>query len=417
MKRLPRLPIPTLLAAAGLAACTLAQAQTSPYYIGGSQTLAHDSNLYRAASGATLPEGASRSDTLSVTSLFAGVNQPIGRQRLHGSGSLRANRYADNERLNHEGYAANLGLDWESAERVSGNLSGSASRTLRPFSAGTSQATETRRNIQTDGALDALVRVGVVSEWTGEASASWGRTDYSEAAFAGSEVRRQGGSLGLRWRPGAHSNFGLAVRQTNGRYPGRDTRFKRNDIDLTAAWQPSAASSLFARLSPGRSRNKAADGSSSSTTSTTGSLNWRWQATGKLAVNTLATRESSQDSFNQRLLTLGANNSFDFVQANSDSNVRSNQYLLGLEYQASPKIAATASARQVRRNISQTGDFRTGAFDTDRTNTLSLGLRWTPTRSLQFSCDLGSERRSAGGLLSVGYDAQTLSCLGQLTLQ
>jgi hypothetical protein len=114
--------------------CGTAGAQSSPYYLGISQAVNVDSNMLRAANGATLSDGFSRSDTVYSTALQAGLDQPIGRQRVYGSLALRSTRYQHNDTFNNEGYNANVGLNWETVERLSGTLSASANRSLASFS-------------------------------------------------------------------------------------------------------------------------------------------------------------------------------------------------------------------------------------------------------------------------------------------
>ena len=78
------------VASAALALCAWqapaqAQTPTSPWYLGVSQRLDYHSNVYQTSNNKV-------SDTVSLTSLIAGLDQPIGRQRLHGSLSAGANR-------------------------------------------------------------------------------------------------------------------------------------------------------------------------------------------------------------------------------------------------------------------------------------------------------------------------------------
>ena len=47
----------------------------------------------------------------------------------------------------------------------------------------------------------------------------------------------------------------------------------------------------------------------------------------------------------------------------------------------------------------------------------TLGATWEPTRSLVFGCDLGQERRSATGDLSLPYSAGRASCYAQVFLR
>ena len=71
-------------------ACQPVGAETNPWYVGVSQGLTYESNLYRVDTTTDLNNGrdptqppVSRSDTVSVTSLVGGIDQPIGRQRLN----------------------------------------------------------------------------------------------------------------------------------------------------------------------------------------------------------------------------------------------------------------------------------------------------------------------------------------------
>ena len=82
-------PLAALCAGACLAAAGGgAQAQNPPYYIGISQGFTHESNVLHTERGAV-------GDTLSVTSLLAGVDQRIGRQRVFGNLNYSINRFQD----------------------------------------------------------------------------------------------------------------------------------------------------------------------------------------------------------------------------------------------------------------------------------------------------------------------------------
>jgi len=92
-------PQPALLARSLLTLCSLGltlgavRAETSPYYIGLSESITHDSNLYRLGDGRPTPSTIqSRGDTSFATALVGGVDQQWGRQRLTGSLNLAHNR-------------------------------------------------------------------------------------------------------------------------------------------------------------------------------------------------------------------------------------------------------------------------------------------------------------------------------------
>jgi hypothetical protein len=95
-------------------------AEASPYTLGASQTVTYDSNLLRLSNGQAVPDGYSRADTVYTTALIAGLDQPIGRQRVYANATLRANRLSKNRIYDNEGYALAGGLDWSTVNRPAG---------------------------------------------------------------------------------------------------------------------------------------------------------------------------------------------------------------------------------------------------------------------------------------------------------
>ena len=140
-----------------------AAAQTSPWYVGASQDFTRDSNIYRLANGAATPAGLSKSDLISTTSLLAGLDQPVGRQRVFGSAALRSSRFSDNKNLNNEGYALTAGLDWATANRLSGTLEANAERRLARFDPNRNPNLNIRNNIEDLTRLRADAKLGVVT--------------------------------------------------------------------------------------------------------------------------------------------------------------------------------------------------------------------------------------------------------------
>ena len=88
-----RMPVqPLFVALAAAVACGLARAdEPSPYFIGVTQALTHDSNINR------IPNGTS--DNYSSTGIVAGLDQRIGRQRVYASAGLRHPSQLLNTRL------------------------------------------------------------------------------------------------------------------------------------------------------------------------------------------------------------------------------------------------------------------------------------------------------------------------------
>ena len=409
---------------AGLLVAVLApaaQAQNQPYHLGVSQSLGHESNLYRIGDQQVLPAGLRKSDTVSSTALFGGIDQAFGRQRFYGSASVRANRYQGNSGLNNEGYGLNLALDWATLERLSGTLSLGASQSLTQFNElNNTGVVETQRNIDQNQQLEAKLRLGVVTRYTAEAGVGLNRRRFSAAAYARSEYDQKSATLGISYRPSSLLVMGAAARLTQVDYPryrslgdGRfeSDRLNRRDLDFTAQWVPSGNSSVNIRLSPthtGYERNTASDFSG-----LTGSASWVWQATGKIRLSSLLSRDTGQssDAISQGILRTGA---VDFSRTTTAVK------LMG-DYQFSTKIALSAAVTQASRDLARSFNQGGPAIverGWDNSTIVGLGAKWSPTRSLQVGCDLSAEqRRSNNPVLSATLGANSVSCFGQFVLQ
>lgn len=398
-----------------------AQAQSQPYYLGLSQSLGHESNLYRIGDRQVLPAGLSLSDTVSSTALFGGIDQAFGRQRFYGSASVRAHRYQGNSGLNNQGYGLNLALDWATLARLSGTVSVAANQNLTQFNElNNTGLVETQRNIDQNQQLDAKVRLGVVTRYTAEASVGLNRRRFSAASYARSEYDQASATLGISYRPSSLLAMAAAARLTQVDYPryrslgdGRfeSDRLNRRDLDFTAQWLPSGNSSVNIRLSPthtGYDRNTASDFNG-----LTGSASWVWQATGKIRLSSLLSRDTGQsaDAISQGILRTG---SVDFSRTTTAVK------LMG-DYQFSAKIALSAAVTQARRDLARSFNQGGPAIverGSDNSTILGLGAKWSPTRSLQLGCDLSAEqRRSNNPVLSTSLSANSVNCFGQFTLQ
>lgn len=395
-----------------------AHAQSSPYYIGAAQSLGYESNLLRLTTNQSAPAGFSKSDTVAVTSLLAGIDQPVGRQRFFGNAALRATRYAENKVYDNQGYALTGGIDWSTVERVSGSLAAAASRSLASFS--TAEVGLLRRkNMETAKTLDASVRVGLVTQYSFEASL--GHRDVSnsldEPPVRARDYRQTSGSAGLRWRPSAASSFGVGLRVAKGEHPRfalvdnvyQADRYTRQDVDFTARLAPSAISSFDARLSYG---NIDYDQSGQRDFSgLTGSASWTWQATGKVRLNTRLSRDTGQDAY--------ALTGFDAPGAWYSSRVVT-ALRVKADYELSAKVGLYAAVQYSDHDL--VGTLWTGqgplpqASGRERDLVLSLGGRWAPTRSSLLGCDIGAESRQGSGIGS-DLKADRFSCFGQITLQ
>lgn len=382
-------------ALACIATASLAQ-EPNPYYVGASQGLARDSNVFRVA-GDAVPGPSS--DTISTTSLLAGIDQPIGRQRLFADAALRAVRYSENKLLDHTGGSLLAGLDWAAIDVLQGRVSYSYDRALARYGTDLGFTNQNERVLQTAEEFVLRGQYGLVALLSIDAGFTRRKLDYSVQST--NTFEQDTVSAGVRYRPSGALTLGLALRRTEGTYPfaaagavtGPDD-FDRDDVDLLAVWLPTGASSLTARLS--RTREDHQGVATRNVRGTTGLVSWNFKPTGKLGLTALFVRDTGAETT--------------FVASPSGGTTAVNSPLATtlqaeLEYLATAKVKGLVVARQVKRD--------TGVGVDDKLTELRLGVDWTPLRSVTVGCSIGREDRDA--LTSV--KATVTRCLGQFRTQ
>lgn len=405
-KLLPPLPCLLILALAGLGSA--ARAEESPYYVGASLGVTHVSNIYRSTPGQP-----TNSDNVTTATLLAGLDQRISRQRLFGDVSLRSNHYQNNTTLRNNGYGLNAGLDWQTLERLSGQLSVNANRSLAQFNPGNAPAI-TKKNIEQTGQARASVRYGLASLLSLEGSLTHRRRDYSASEYDPYDYQQDTLSLGLTYRPSSLLSLGIAARYSDGKYPHyrlvggayQSDDYKRRDIDLNSTWSPSAASTLTARLSYGK--RDAGQLSARDFSGGTGSLNWRWQPSARLQINSTLMRDTGDETSFYNFGSLGS--------FSSDYSNITNSLQVAANYELTGKIVLDAGLSYADRQ--QRNSFGANAVEgNDKTSSLSLGGRWMVTRNGLIGCQINRDKRSGQSLLSTPYSASSYGCYGQLTLR
>lgn len=411
----PRAGHPTPLALALVLACSGAGAETSPYYVGGAIGLTHETNVFRAPSGQ--PEV---NDDVVTGTLLAGIDQPFGRQRAHGTLTLRDNRYRDQTALNNVSYGASLGLDWATAERFSGTIALNSNQSLARFSPGDAP-TLTKKNVERSQGVSATARVGVVTRLTAELTLSHSDLSYTASEFDYREYRQDTGSVGLQYRFSSALYGAISLKHTDGRFPRfRESApgvftpdvFKRDDLQLSGTWLPSGASTISARLSGSRSNHSVAQNQSFDTV--TGSASWNWRPGGKFQMSTTLTRDSGLESTEFSIFN-------GFVTGRTDNSRLTTWLRWSGAYELTGKISVSATVSHSERSLSDTLANSLGVNNnvtgSDHTDSVALGLRWVPQRSTQVGCDLSQDRRGTSGTLSQPYTTSSAGCYVQFVLQ
>ncbi|HSV69327.1 MAG TPA: hypothetical protein VLI72_04395 [Methylibium sp.] len=402
----------------GALASGAAHAQTSPYYLRASQTFSYDSNLFR------VPDAAgTESDVISTTALTVGLDQPISRQRLLASATVRGNAYRDNSELNGAGYDLLLGLDWEAASKLSGTARITASQSQAGFeSYGGLAQPQSGRNQERSRLVDLRGQYGGASVLTLEAQANLTDISYSSTGFASRERESAMLGAGLRWRPGGPWSFGLMLRRTDGEYPrfsaiaGAD-EYTRNDVDLTAEFLPTGASRLSARITHTDEQHDL--DASRDFSGVTGELRWNYQATGKLSFMTLLARETGSGSSTTTQLIPGGDETTTYL---TDSRL-TNRLGLQADWEATAKIRVTANFDYSRDFYDTQFLDGSGVVAGNRrgySRRVGLTAGYAITRVWTLQCGLSRLSRDSGVTLggqSYAYDANTASCSATLALQ
>ena len=421
--------------AAALAAASAAHAAANPYTLSVAEAVTHYSNIFNTAGSTNNPIV---SDTSYSTSLSASVDQPFGRQRFFANGSVSLNRFASRNYLNNTGTALTVGLDWSSIERLEGNVLISTSRSLSEFNPGGVVDATDKRNIETNVDAIAKFRLGVVTRLSLEGSLAHQQASYTIQAYEPREFKQEREELGVSYRFSGllTARTGVSLGQT--RYPKferivdanqtllgyNSDSSTRRDLYIAATWLPTGVSTITGRLNFGRtSYNRATERNFSGVT---GSAGWDWTPLGKLSFSTNLSRDTGQDNISTLVTAPSSSSSATFL---TDTNRVTDSLRIGANYAATGKISGTAGISYSRREFVDTTQLVGGSVvqpavnNRDHTTSLSLGVRWIPTRAIAVGCNVEHNSRSAVDVVSgstsstaPGFSANTIGCQASLTL-
>jgi hypothetical protein len=384
------------------------QAQTSPYYLGASLGLTHDSNLDRAKAG--VPAQPVLSDTYVSTGVRLGADLPIGRQRLQGRVEANNNRYRTHGQYDHNDYLLNGRLDWSSADLWSGHVMAETRQALDRADLDSTR-TFAGRNLYRTDVLGLGLRLGGPTRYTFDTGLTGTQVRYDTVSSR--NVRQLTGSAGMTVRPGSGLQVRVGARHTQAEYPdfnaGAGDDVRRNDLDLGAIVEASGASTLNLRLSRTRERHSAQLARNYG--AWTGSAGWLWKPTRKLGFETSLTRDSN----------IG-NTAFDnalFAFDTTDTRLRTS-LALRANWELTGKMQLGGGATFSRRTLDNAlvgsgGSSTTSA--SDRTLAWDLSLRYLPLRNVELGCGLRREDRRVSDpnvTITYAYDVTVLSCSGQL---
>jgi hypothetical protein len=409
-RRIARPLLATLVAAA---ACGSAQAEDpSPWYIGASVGVTHDSNVFRT------PDPIS--DSYVTTSLLGGFDQAIGRQRLHATARVGYSKYQERDELNNTNYAVAAGWDWATIEKLSGSVNIGAQRALAQLNGNTS-IPSTRRNLVNTDQVSTDVRWGGDGLVTLFANYGHSRVRYSSTEFISSKSSGDSGSLGVNYRLGGSTTVGAAIRLTRTVSPygiattllptstddfASITSSGRN-LDLLANWVYSPQTSVNARLS--FTRQTESGGVDRSFSGLTGAVSANYAPTAKLAFTASYSRDAGTNATYFNTVGTNSGSTVTAVSGLNQSSRTTNLFALGATYAATAKISVNSGVQYRRSTLEGGGN--------DNISLYTLGATYAVARNWQLACNLGHESRSVTGGFGYDYTANTVGCSAQFTLR
>ena len=394
---------------------------SGPYYIGASQALTHDSNVFRTPNGP--------SDNYSSTSLLGGFDQPISRQRVFGRASVTANRYQDQNQLNNVSYALSTGLAWETINKLSGNLNLRMNRNLA--APASNAAPVARRNIADTKGFDLVARYGGASLLSVEARLGYSRLDYSIPEYVASESQQTSGSIGLYYRPGGPLRLGVAARINRTKTPQalfdpatgsyQPNTIKGRNLDLLADYDLTGLLTANGRLSYTKQTNTNIGESNFS--GLTGSVGVNWRPTGKTTVRFDAARDAGFDTDVYSGVVPGdtINPIPSTMTGLYENNRVSYSAGIGASYAATAKISANVGARYLRAKLVSTvvsqGSTVSAPDGADTAKSAYIGANYAISRNWSLACNVSREEREVSGFSDYAYTVNTFACLTQITLR
>lgn len=399
---------PTGIAAAvmlALSASTAVRAETDPYTLAVQETVTHDTNVFRAPDG----NGEVPHDWISTTSVIAGLDQPISRQRLKLNGEFDLNRFKNQHALDSTAHSLTGELDWSTIGDLSGELGASQSRQLYRSALDNGDTVTTEANLQTISQAYLRAHMGVVTRWTVNAGTSWFDRTFSVPQYAYNDLRHTDVNLGTTFRDTPDLALSLMGRHTSGSYHNLNDDYSRNDFTLGVNYAPTGATTVNA--SAGLSRETHTLASQRDHRDWIANLQWRWVPAGRTVLTVSAIRDNDTGASDQPFFFTSI--------VDTDARIRT-AFSSSLQYEVSAKIRATASLGYTHRSLDSSlaipGLPAQPQHGADRLYTAGLGLDWQPTRAVDLSCNASRERRGTSGQvqgLTYAYSVTTVACTGQ----
>lgn len=261
----------------------------------------YDNNLYR------LPDEFSagadgRDDWLTITRAIARIDYRPSRQWLFADAEYGWYRYREHGDLDYKAPRFNSGWNWELGRRWQGELGYSYRESAADFEG----IGSTSRGHNSFNRSRAGIDFRLDPDWWLGAGAEQIRNRYSYDTRPDSGYDALTYEGRISYRPASGNRIGLSLRHTDGERPhvasgqGSIREYRQRDYRLAGQWQWTGDSRIDGYL--GYSERSYPTASQFDFDGITGKLQWRWQATGKLALASHIRREiGAEEDENEQL--------------------------------------------------------------------------------------------------------------------
>ncbi|MDC8757599.1 XrtB/PEP-CTERM-associated polysaccharide biosynthesis outer membrane protein EpsL [Janthinobacterium fluminis] len=355
-------------------------------------TVSRDGNLFRLADQDA--SSGPRADTIRQLQGGFTFERPIGRQVLSGQAKVSKVTFGHYQQLNYNGRDLLAALEWHVGNHIDGHAGVSNAQTLTPFT--DFRSNERNLRVQRREYLDGGWRFH--PSWRVRGGMTQDHFEYELLSQRFSERKERSAELGVDYLASSDSRVGLQLRRVSSDYPnkrvvggiGIDEGYVQNELKASIYWRFSGVTQM--QFLGGLVERKHSLFTLRDSKGTNGRLVVYWTPLSKLRLTATGWREfgAVESSFVNSSLSVGGS--------------------LAATWDISSKLRADAQVRREKRDFSSINGvvFPSGATDTTRS--ASLGLTYSPHRSIQLGVGLTHDVRDGAALIGTGsYSANGVS--------
>lgn len=356
--------------------------QNDPFNFIAGVSMQHDDNIFLLPSGYSLPPTVERSD--NITSAYGGLklDKLYSMQRFKADYTVTAYRYQNNSNLDFIAQRYDLAWLWNLTPYLNGILSAERQESLNNLQDNRNFALTNIQNIRTTQNQHFEADFSPHGIWHLLGGVTHSSLNNSQIFSEEDNFSMNSLDAGVKYDFRSGSAVTLMGHERRGTYDNRplnpaalfDTRFNESEAEAKLSWLISGKSQVNVRAAYVSRSND--NFSQRDYSGMVGNVDYRWLPGGKLSV------------------TLYASSNLSSYQALDSSYVRNNALSITPAYSLTDKVTLRAAA-----SISEQSFLGEGVIPSsnrvDKAKSASIGVDWTPWRSLTVGGNLVRSTRSS----------------------